>query len=272
MCGIGGVSTRKPFGREEAIICHRLLESLTRRGEDAWGYFDGEIVHKEPGSFLDSPKYLTLPDDLVASGTNTFLCHTRFATKGDPEENQNNHPFELDSLTLAHNGMLYRTDEFENVWGIDTDSFWMLYWLNEEYKRLGNMPEAIDKGVDHVTGSYAIWTYCMDDQAAYLFRMANRLVESYFTSERDIVVFGSDWLSLLDALDIGPIRRRFKLLLNRVQPVPPGLIYIVKNGTMEKDGKFKPRRMSPRERANFELRYGHLYRYHTPFVTGAGLR
>jgi len=270
VCGIGGVSTRRPFQREEAVIAHRLLESLTRRGTDAWGYFDGERVHKEPGSFTDSAKYATLVDDLTRARTNLFLCHTRLATKGDPSVNKNNHPFSLDTLTLAHNGILYRTDPFENKWTIETDSFWMLYWIDQEYKRWHAMPQAIDEGVDHVSGSYAIWTHNRDDRTTYLFRMYHRLVETYFAQDRDIVVFGSDWLSLLDALKVGGVRRHFKILQPSIHPLPPGVIWTIKDGEIERDGKFRPQKMTLTDEADFDRRYGHLYRYHVPFVTGAG--
>ncbi|GAJ08789.1 unnamed protein product, partial [marine sediment metagenome] len=146
MCGIGGVSTSYPFTEKEAIICKRLLESLQRRGRDAWGYFDGYQVHKEPGVFDESVKYETLVDDLLGTGTNVFMCHTRYATQGDPEVNKNNHPFELGDFVFAHNGVLYYTNEFENEWTIETDSFWMLYWIQKEYERLGNVIEAIRAG------------------------------------------------------------------------------------------------------------------------------
>ena len=53
-------------------------------------------------------------------------------------------------------------------------------------------------------------------------RPHHRLVETYFAQDRDIVVFGSDWLSLLDALKVGGVRRHFKVLQPSIHPLPPG--------------------------------------------------
>jgi len=271
-CGIGGVSTRRPFTEREVEMCYRLLWSLQRRGLDAWGYYDGRRVHKEPGPFYESPKSETLVADLLEAETNLFLCHTRMATKGDPEVNKNNHPFELDPFVFAHNGVLYYSDPFENVWEIETDSFWMLYWIWHEYGLVGETPEAIRRGVTHVSGTYACWLHNMDEEATYLYRIKNPLMETHYWRGRDVVVFGSDWLSIVDALGIPEWRRRLKLWLPEVRILKPRVIYIVRDGVLEEDGTFKPMRLRPRDLGDFWLRQGHLMRYHLPLVSGRGLR
>jgi len=261
-CGIGGVSTRRPFTEREAEMCWRLLDSLQRRGVDAWGYFDGRRIHKEPGPFYMSPKYETLVGDLLRAKTNIFLCHTRYATQGDPRENKNNHPFELDPFVFAHNGVLSYSDEFENVWEIETDSFWMLYWIWYEYKRLGNTIEAIREGVKHVSGTYACWLYNRREEATYLYRIKNPLMETHFWRGRDIIVFGSDWLSIVDALGVPGWMRRFGFLMPEVRVLKPRTIHILKDGVLEEDGRFTPRGILAQDLADFERRYAHLMRYH----------
>lgn len=267
-CGIGGVSTSYPFRVDEAKICFRILDSLQRRGKDAWGYFDGRQVYKEPGAFQDSAKYGTLIDDLVNTGTNIFLCHTRRATQGDPNENKNNHPFTLDDFVFAHNGVLYYTDEFENVWDVETDSFWMLYWIWKEYQELGNIPDAIRSGVRHVSGNYACWLWKGSEQQTYLYRMENRIMETSFWLGKNILVFGSDWLSIADAFGIGGLARRFKFMLPDIDLILPHTIYFIKNGVLTKDGYFQPRRLAPIDLWDFEKRQGDLARYHLPVMSG----
>jgi len=198
MCGIGGISTDHVFTRAECEIAHRLLTSLVRRGEDAWGYFDGRKVYKEPGSFLESPKYDTLVDNLYGAETNVFLCHTRRAVVGDPAVAKNNHPWnELEPLVFAHNGIISYADEFDNVWEVETDSFWLYYWIWEEYKKWILIPRAIDEGVDHVRGTYACWLHHKGEETTYLFRMGNPIVGVSYHTDAGITIFGSDPLSWL---------------------------------------------------------------------------
>jgi glucosamine 6-phosphate synthetase-like amidotransferase/phosphosugar isomerase protein len=270
-CGIGGVSTSYPFTEKEAKICWRLLHSLQRRGRDAWGYFDGSTVYKEPGAFDESTKYFTLVKDLLRTGTNLFLCHTRMATQGDPEENKNNHPFELGDFVFAHNGVLYYTDEFENVYGIETDSFWMLYWIQKEYERLGDVIEAIRAGVSHVSGVYACWLHKRAEGATYLFRISNPIMETHSWRGEGVTVFGSDWLSIVDAFSVPGVARMFKFFIPDVIPLRPVTIYKLMNGILEEDGTFEPRRPELGDLVDFELRQGHLMRYHIPLVSGRGL-
>lgn len=271
-CGIGGVSTSYPFTEKEAIICKRLLESLQRRGRDAWGYFDGSMVYKEPGAFDESAKYDTLVNDLIETGTNIFLCHTRMATQGNPEENKNNHPFELGAFVFAHNGVLYYTDPFENTWDIETDSFWMLYWIWKEYERLGNVIEAIRAGVSHVSGVYACWLYKRDETTTYLYRYQNPIMETHYWRGEGVTVFGSDLLSIVDAFAVPRLARRFRFLTPDVKPLKPRTIYKLRMGMLEEDGDFKPRHPGFMDLVDFERRQGHLLRYHMPLVSGGGMK
>jgi len=261
MCGIGGLSTAGPFTRRQAEMCIRLLASLTRRGTDAWGYFDGTTVYKEPGDFKESEKYETLADELYAAGTDIFLCHTRRATRGDPRVNKNNHPFRLDPFILAHNGVLFATEDFENKWGIETDSFWMLYWIWEEYQRLGDVPEAIDEGVDHVMGVYACWLHDMDSRTTYLFRMENPIVETVAHVETGMAMFGSDVQSLLDGLGWRGLPWRKKPRFARLRPA---MIYRMEAGEIRRVKFFTPGLLSPLQLARFTELQGDLARYCTP--------
>lgn len=231
MCGIGGVISRKSFDYETALICDRLLASLVRRGNDSWGFYDVVRLYKEPGSYLDSdyPLITTLLNDR----TNLFLCHTRKATVGNPKKNENNHPFSLDSLVLSHNGVLYWYEKFENPWGIETDSFAILYWINEEYKKTRNIVEAIDKGLKHVIGNYACWLYNRDDGKTYLFRNENSLMGTVFLYREDLALFASDKKAISDALGI------LKFLAIPVV-IAPYVIYVFDENGIAPVGHFIP--------------------------------
>jgi len=261
-CGIGGISSFRPLTEKDMTEGHHLLASLTRRGEDSWGYFDGQSVFKEPGSFLDSEKYDTLIDDVLRTGTNLFLCHTRYATRGDPEENQNNHPFELGPFVFAHNGMFFKADPFRNPTDIETDSFWLLWWINEEYKEYGRTPIAIQKGLEHVLGNYACWLHNRDEGKTYLFRNAERLVGTYFVPEEGRVIFGSDWLSLADAFGLPGGLRTKEWVGDKFIPAKPYAIYEVDEGEISQvSGIRPPPPLVPRERWRFWWKFGYLDKY-----------
>lgn len=264
MCGIGGLSTNYGFGKEEASLCWGLLESLQRRGTDAWGYYDGHTIYKEPGAFEDSAKADTLIQDIVNARTNIFLCHTRKTTQGDPEHNPNNHPFELDDFVFAHNGILYATEDFDNTWDIDTDSFWLLYWIAQEYQYYGDVPEAIRLAVRHVIGHYACWLWDSNTYRTYLFREENPIMTTSFWSSKNIVLFGSDWFSIIDGFKSSNLEKHFKFDEVDIKPLTPRTIYMLKDGQLAENGHFTPRPMRPRWTADFWLRQGAFLRYHRP--------
>lgn len=232
MCGIGGIILTENFDQSAAIMAHKMLASLTRRGRDAWGFFDLRRIYKEPGSYLTS--YYPLINTLVKDQTSLYLCHTREATDGDPKENKNNHPFWLDSLVLAHNGVLYAYDKFPNPWGIETDSFAILYWINEEYKRTRDIVEAIDLGLKHVVGVYACWLYNRDDGKTYIFRNANPLMATTTWQTNELVMFASDKKAIYDSLP------RYKRMLLAPKPIPPCVIYAVDETGINEVGSFVP--------------------------------
>jgi len=229
-------------------------------------------LYKEPGPFYESLKCDTLVDELVEAKTNIFLCHTRLATRGDPKDNKNNHPFQLGDFIFAHNGVLYYTDPFENPTDIETDSFWLLYWIWWEYQRVGLVPEAITRGLSHVSGTYACWLHDRVGRETYLFRIKNPLMETHYWRGRDIVVFGSDWLSIVDAFGVPKLVRRFKFFVPEVKILKSRTIYILRDGELEVDGEFTPNRVAPRDLWDFYMRQGHLLRYHLPVLSGRGLR
>jgi len=264
VCGIGGISTSHVFTLEECEMAVRLLASLTRRGEDAWGYYDGVGVYKEPGSFLESRKFETLAEDLLEAETNVFLCHTRLATVGDPAIVKNNHPWnELKPFIFAHNGVLFYTDEFENVWEVETDSFWMYYWIWRQYLRLAETADAIDRGVDHVSGTYACWLHNSDERVTYLFRVKNPIVETSYYFGDGLVVFGSDVLSLADALQFPRRMLRGMLPFRRMKALT---IYAVAGGRLWTVGRFTPRFLSPIDRFRFWRIQGKYMKYHIPIT------
>jgi predicted glutamine amidotransferase len=117
MCGIAGVMRlgAEPISHEQLKV---LLLGVQHRGMDATGIAvlrAGKVtVHKS-----DDPawKFITQKDtekflqEYVTPETDVVTLHTRAATKGDPRQNDNNHPMFAGHAAVVHNGMIHNDDD-----------------------------------------------------------------------------------------------------------------------------------------------------------------
>lgn len=260
MCGIGGLISTHPFNTEEAEMARDLMAFLVRRGRDAWGFFDGESVTKNPGNFLESNMYVDLPNLLV--GKTLFLCHTRYATVGNPKENKNNHPFELGPFVMAHNGVIFYWEEFEDPYDIETDSFSLLWWIKQEYDIHGDTVLAIKRGIDHIVGTFAVWLYNREDDATYLFRTHEQPLNT-FVNIRIFpyrIMFASDVDSIAYALRIP--KEAYVRLRMTTWRIKPYTIYRISEGRIKVAGAFSPKPYSRLLWDSFMEDFGHLTEYH----------
>ena len=129
MCGIAAIlfapAERPPeVQREIREIFTRNLLFNEERGKAATGlavlHTNGELtVYKAPipaTQFVETERYrglLASPD----AQTVLWLGHTRLPTKGDPENNDNNHPILADKVVGVHNGRITNDDALFAQWG-----------------------------------------------------------------------------------------------------------------------------------------------------------
>jgi amidophosphoribosyltransferase len=121
MCGIAGVYINKNFdGRMDYGYLRehfsRLLVSAEIRGTHATGAFilrkGSASIEKSPqaaSQFVRTEGYMSFLDKLDSKAT-ALVGHTRFATQGDPSDNNNNHPIVDKPIVAVHNGII-RNDE-----------------------------------------------------------------------------------------------------------------------------------------------------------------
>jgi len=118
MCGIAGFSISD---LDHKIINSRnlaktLLRQSMARGKDATGavwseQFEGNTELFFSKSPVDAEIFIQKDLDLIPKFTRTALLHTRWATKGDPSNNDNNHPINVPGIIGVHNGHIANDDE-----------------------------------------------------------------------------------------------------------------------------------------------------------------
>jgi asparagine synthetase B (glutamine-hydrolysing) len=111
MCGIAGVRRfgDDPITGEEIVT---LLASIEHRGYHATGIAienPKEPIHvfKKPvpaWNFILSDEFKAFLEAHLHADTQIVLLHTRWATLGNPEENENNHPMFDGETAVTHNG------------------------------------------------------------------------------------------------------------------------------------------------------------------------
>lgn len=111
MCGIAGFNLSKSEkSLDSRVLAGALLKQIEERGRHATGiaYLNGDkfSVRKAP---VPASKFLTRLIDMNPDTTNAIL-HTRWATKGSPEVNANNHPIISGKIVGVHNGHLSNDD------------------------------------------------------------------------------------------------------------------------------------------------------------------
>jgi len=118
MCGIAGLvlGTKKRTEEELEDIRQTFTELMWKteiRGSDATGAFvvngtTGIESFKAPlpASEIDAdPEWWKLLD-MISNDTVAVIGHTRWATKGDPMDNENNHPIRNGPIIGVHNGII----------------------------------------------------------------------------------------------------------------------------------------------------------------------
>lgn len=118
MCGIYGYIA-KGKGRLNLRLIQEIALDAERRGPHAFGFAwvdrEGRLHHfKKAGRISDSLGLLSL-----AADARVLIGHCRWATQGNPEDNNNNHPFACDGGFLIHNGVVKNYDallEEQDLW------------------------------------------------------------------------------------------------------------------------------------------------------------
>jgi len=207
MCGIGGVwvfsdKSNRRLDKSDAQKLKKLAVLLESRGTDAFGFYNLDKLVKFPSrasQVIEQIEQLVPWESLVV-GKRAFLMHTRLATRGDPLNNINNHPFETENFVLAHNGHIWTYDSYfisEKTVSVvknnipETDSYQIIEKIETEYSKDYDAFEATKRAIEklYAYGDYALWIYSKTEHLLILYRDINPLHIAY---ENDKLWFASE--------------------------------------------------------------------------------
>ncbi len=218
MCGLAGIF----FGtanRSEAEIRHlgklftRLLIISEIRGTHASGVAlldrsGRSEIFKRPitaSQLVREPEYCQLLGKL-GNSTALLMGHARWATRGDPMDNSNNHPLRVGEVIGTHNGTIWNADKlferlaFERSAAVDSE---ILFRIADRALREGVIDDAeLLAGLAHCRGQMsAAFVSRLDPGRLLLFR-GNNPLEARYDQRRHVLIYASESL-FLDAVLAG---------------------------------------------------------------------
>ena len=176
MCGIAGfsISNKEHRKLKSRNLAEKLLLEIVARGEDATGAAwseesDGKTEEFFAKEALPAELFVEYLEEMVPRFTRTAILHTRYATKGSPTDNNNNHPIVIpNKIVGVHNGVivnddeLFETNDWDRIGEVDSEAIFQI---------IANKKNPLKKLLD-LKGRAAIAWFCVDDpQTLHLARL-----------------------------------------------------------------------------------------------------
>lgn len=186
MCGIFGIVSKSTVQPKRF---RALAEENLARGNLAFGCLTADYAN---GSWQTTVKRFVEPfrsEMAQLGGVSTALGHIRAPTAGQTDDIAEIHPFHVDNLYLAHNGLLLNDTEFPE-WrlnaAVSVDSQVILggIYANREQ----GIAAAIKTTVASLEGQQACWLWDGQQAAIYLWRVMSPI---YVLSDNDRFIFSS---------------------------------------------------------------------------------
>jgi glucosamine 6-phosphate synthetase-like amidotransferase/phosphosugar isomerase protein len=241
MCGITAFSRANPTSIPNGMrFAHAAALAIESRGRHATGFgwadpADGWPTYwRAPGAARVVAGDAPLPDGIQA-----LIGHTRYATKGDPKINVNNHPVVGPGIVLVHNGRVDNDDELIELSGLertgDVDSQALPLLLGSD---LANGVHPVEL-LELVEGVAAIaWLDADSPHTLHLARLATRPLWIGRTRRGDLIASSTDRTLALTAKLAG-------VSIVGAEPVPEGTYLRVEAGRIVERRSFAVAEAAP---------------------------
>lgn len=212
ICGIAGWAGHVPKAQRDNFhtFATSLIVATQSRGEHATGFaarMPGKdvVVSKGP---VPAEMFVRTPIWKTALGARSLIGHCRWATHGDPKNNENNHPFTAGKWAVVHNGVITMHQYIAGREGVELktecDSEVILRVFQKGAGKTQDPVAGLQKFVDAVNGfhaDYAIALMDKQDGAIRLLRDEARPISIMRIPKLNVVAFASTDVILKRALD-----------------------------------------------------------------------
>lgn len=197
MCGIVGVIGNNLKKKHENFMMQALLvDSL--RGFHSTGIAripwatNGDVrIFKKALPAWDFLEMKTTAKLLSENmGASAYIGHNRHATRG-AINNANSHPFQIDHITMVHNGSLLRTNNLPDYKQFEVDSENIAHCL----ATIG-----VHETTKLLDGAYALVWHDASDHTMHMVRNSQRPMHFATMEDEDVIIYGSeegmlDWIA-----------------------------------------------------------------------------
>lgn len=184
MCGILGYTGESSEGQwgQTLEILKQLFIATEHRGKHATGFVARTepfrnrlwydiILEKQPVSASEFVEQNQVWKQLKHKRCSTVLGHCRWATHGDPCDNQNNHPFTGRlNLYLVHNGILINHRAICNQHHLTVKSECDSEAILRYVESFANPVDGLDLAINRFDGSMAVAIFDEESDLLYLAR------------------------------------------------------------------------------------------------------
>lgn len=221
MCGLAAIFLKprqRSAAERESLAAHFVANLLANenRGKDATGAAlirrDGSLqIYKAPlpaSHFVETPGFTrllaALDDDTVA-----LLGHTRFPTKGSPNNNHNNHPLQATYTIGVHNGHITNDDtlftrhRLPRVAEVDSEVIFRLLDGLDPTQSDRPYLEAVARTTAQMRGPLAVLGLDLRRPERLIVIKADAPLSLHYDSEREALFFSSRYLFLRNTFGPG---------------------------------------------------------------------